>query len=45
MFKVAPGSTPVLREDTMEALIGLGILLAIRVINLWGSMYFNTNMN
>ncbi len=29
----------------MEAIIGVGILLAIWIIIIWGSSYFNKNVN
>ena len=31
-------------EDEMEAVIGVAILLAIWIIIIWGSSYFNKNV-
>ena len=38
LFKPQP------REDEMEAVIGVAILLAIWIIIIWGSSYFNKNV-
>ena len=35
---------PQTREDEMEAVIGIAILLAIWIIIIWGSSYFNKNV-
>jgi hypothetical protein len=43
-FIAATRSTPPTREDEMEAVIGVAILLAIWIIIIWGSSYFNKNV-
>jgi len=43
-MRAADRSTPQTREDEMEAVIGVAILLAIWIIIIWGSSYFNKNV-
>jgi hypothetical protein len=39
------GAETVAREDEMEALLAIGLLIAIWVVVIWGANYFNQNVN